>query len=141
MEAEPCTPVPAEQQPDAAPAVSSASVVTLDEARDFFYTSMRALERFCVELKATVTELEARKPSDEWLEASETQLRKGALFLDQQLELWGAQSHAMDAYIASVRALADEEAIRGPSPAPWQRVSVKRIVICLWLAGKGVEPH
>lgn len=109
----PATPSP---QPHEAHTPAAAPIVTLDETRDFFYTSLRALERFCVELKGTVEALEARRPSDEWLEASETQLRKGTLFLDQQLEMWGSQSGRLDEYVASVRALADEEAIRGAMP-------------------------
>lgn len=56
---------------------------------------------------------QARKPGEEWLELTETQMTKGVNFLHQQMEAWSEQAERMDAYMASVRALADEMALKG----------------------------
>lgn len=88
--------------------------VSLDEARDFLFTSLRSLERFSGEARATLELLQGRKPGDEWILLWQEQLHKGRLIMQQQQELWEQQAERMDAYVDSVRQLANELALNGP---------------------------
>ncbi len=87
--------------------------LTLDEARDFLYTSMRTLERFSSELKGTVDALDGLKQNGAWLDTAQEQFAKGARLMDDQARQWQQTTARMEAYMSSVRDLADQLALQG----------------------------
>lgn len=87
--------------------------VTLDAAREQFYVAQRACERMAVQLGALVASLEQQKPEDGWLSTVQQEAARLATFHAQQHAHWAAMAGDIDAYVDSVRSLADQIAING----------------------------
>jgi hypothetical protein len=100
----------------------AAPPLTLDDARDAFYVAQRACERFALQLKGFVELLDSKKAqADEaWMEAVQDEARRVLTFHSSQHAEWDAFSERTDAYVDSVRRLAERMAIAGAFPRPGQ---------------------
>jgi hypothetical protein len=86
---------------------------TIDTARDFLYTSLKACERYSKVLQTLVDDLNTKSNSDEWLEVVSDECLKGTTFHESQLSRWQEFSSGMTAYIDAVRSEADALALDG----------------------------
>lgn len=86
--------------------------LTLDLAKDFFYTQMRACERHANVLKNFIEVLDGKKEGDPWLEEIQLEASKGRLFHEQQHHDWEGFDDRVKEYIESIRQLADEIALQ-----------------------------
>jgi hypothetical protein len=87
--------------------------VTLDTAREQFYLAQRASERFAAQLARFVANLEQQKEEDAWLEQVKEEAAKTRVFHEEQHRQWAVISHSIDAYVDSVKALAETMAVNG----------------------------
>ncbi|KAI8472421.1 MAG: hypothetical protein J3K34DRAFT_519757 [Monoraphidium minutum] len=94
-------------------ALAAPPPLTLDECRDAFYVSQRACERYARELQGFVDLLDSKKAAggEAWIEAVQDAARKAAHFHGSQVEEWRAFAERSDAYVESVRRLAERMAI------------------------------
>jgi len=99
----------------AARAAAAPPLLTLDECRDAFYVAQRACERHTASLKAFVDVLDSKKTqADEaWIELVQEEAKKALFFHSNQHAVWDAFSETADAYVDSVRRLAELMAIAG----------------------------
>jgi hypothetical protein len=116
MEA-PATPPPG---PDASGAPGSGAgapppLLTLDECRDAFYVAQRACERHAAQLKAFVDALDSKKAQadDAWIESVQEEAKRALHFHSNQHAEWDGFAERVDAYVDSVRRLAEAMAIAG----------------------------
>lgn len=74
---------------------------------------MRSTERHTDALRKLSTDLDTRKPEDEWLEQALDEAAKGVCFHEQQLRLWSSFSEQAAEYVEAVKEEAEELAMRG----------------------------
>jgi hypothetical protein len=60
----------------------------LDDARDFYYKTMRNCERHVEMLKKVVEGLAEKKEDDEWLFEIQSEAKKGYYWSDHQRDEW-----------------------------------------------------
>lgn len=87
--------------------------ITLDFAREQFYLAQRASERFASQLASFVEALQQQKEDDAWLEQIRCEADRVVHFHDEQLRQWEAISGSIEAYLTSVKQLAEAMAVSG----------------------------
>eukprot|EP00878_Enallax_costatus_P014903 GHUV01015603.1.p1 GENE.GHUV01015603.1~~GHUV01015603.1.p1 ORF type:complete len:402 (+),score=168.86 GHUV01015603.1:387-1592(+) len=85
--------------------------ITLDFAREQFYLAQRASERFASKLASFVDSLQQQKEDDAWLEQVKIEAERIVHFHDEQHRQWEAISGSIEAYLASVKQLAETMAV------------------------------
>jgi hypothetical protein len=85
----------------------------LQRVQEFLYTQLKAQERHSATLSALKDALDSKQPGDEWLEVAEETLTRGAAFANQQVTAFEAMQAEHQQYVASVREIADEQALKG----------------------------
>lgn len=73
----------------------------------------RACERFSQQLGALVARLQAAQAGDAWLSEVQQEAHKVVAFHQQQCGVWAGLAGAVDAYVDSVRELAERMALAG----------------------------
>jgi hypothetical protein len=109
-----------------APSAADLPPLTLDECREAFYVAQRACERYAGELRAFVELLDSKKAAggEAWIEAVQDESRKASFFHSNQLSEWEGFSERADAYVDSVRRLAELMAIAGAAALGAERGAV-----------------
>lgn len=87
------------------------SQVTLDGVRDAFFVAHRACERFSKVLGGIAQKLQDSKADDPWLTEAHEGAQQVLLFHQQQASQWSALAGSIDAYMESVRDLAERMAV------------------------------
>lgn len=87
--------------------------ITLEFAREQFYLSQRASERFASQLASFVENLQQLRENDAWLEQVKVEAEKMLHFHDEQHRHWESISNSIEAYLAGVKQLAEMMAVNG----------------------------
>ncbi|KAF5841104.1 hypothetical protein DUNSADRAFT_14279 [Dunaliella salina] len=85
--------------------------LSLDEVRDFLHANIRAAQRFSEEQTKVLNHL-SNNECKEWLDIAQESLAKGCNFHAVQVETWQEMAEKMENYVSSVRALADDLALK-----------------------------
>jgi len=98
--------------------------LSLDEVRDFLHANIRAAQRFSEEQQKVLNCL-SNNENKEWLDTAQESLAKGCNFHSIQVETWQEMAEKTESYVSSVRALADELALKELSQGPEQDATEK----------------
>lgn len=101
--------------------------ITLDCAREQFYLAQRASEKFASQLASIVENLQQQKEDDAWLEQVKVEAAKIVHFHDEQHRQWESISGSVEAYMASVKQLAEMMAVNGMLAIPRRQACCKVI--------------
>jgi hypothetical protein len=112
---------------------NDADVISLDDARSFFFVAQRTCAQQAQRLEKLCKQLDGLKAADEWLDVVVNELDASVNAAAEQHETFVTMSSRMHSYVDSIRQLANALAVKGRymwdcSPVPDQlgRVNEQR---------------